>query len=156
MKLQLDERMRTSVRFRQLMQFVEDLSLDDNDDDPSYPDNDGPPRYPGKDTVDVVTDYLTCIREHAWGHLERVYGTTFFNSMKKDLVVTVPAVWSERAKDLTMNAVAAAEFGADKTWLVTEPEAAAIYTLKCMSEGPLRGDLGVSLMKLIGPSQSAS
>ncbi|KAF3905023.1 hypothetical protein AA313_de0204483 [Arthrobotrys entomopaga] len=56
--------------------------------------------------------------------------------MRKQLVVTVPAVWSERAKNLTLSAVRRAAFDADKISLVAEPEAAAIYTLKGIREGP--------------------
>jgi molecular chaperone DnaK (HSP70) len=56
-------------------------------------------------------------------------------TLTKDLVVTVPAVWSERAKDQTLKAVTKSKWGASKISLVTEPEAAAIYTLKWMTEG---------------------
>ncbi|KAK4161725.1 hypothetical protein QBC43DRAFT_357267 [Cladorrhinum sp. PSN259] len=144
MKLRLDEKMKGSEQFRMLLAFltsrVNDLDLDASDilDEP-----DGPPEYPGKSPVDMVSDYLTKVREAAWAEIERTYGAEMFASMRRELVVTVPAVWSERAKDLTLKAVQRAGFNAPRINLVTEPEAAAIYTLKHMREGPNRDDVKV-------------
>ena len=142
MKLKLDEQMKGSLNFRLLLAFLtsnmEGLDLDDVMDG-----GDGPPEYPGKSPVDLVADYLSRVREHAWKDLEAQYGASTFESMKKELVVTVPAVWSERAKDQTMKAVNRAKFQASKISLVTEPEAAAIYTLKTMMEGANRTELQV-------------
>ncbi|KAK6544698.1 hypothetical protein TWF694_001384 [Orbilia ellipsospora] len=140
MKLKLDEKMKGSDQFRLLLAFLTrgmaDVDIDDILDKPS-----GPPDYPGKDPVDMVADYLSKVRETAWEVLENQYGKVFFASMRKDLIVTVPAVWSERAKDLTLKAVGRAKFEADKISLVTEPEAAAIYTLKGIREGPNRDEI---------------
>ncbi|KAM7198281.1 hypothetical protein V8F33_005072 [Rhypophila sp. PSN 637] len=144
MKLRLDEKMKGSEQFRHLLAFLTsrmtdlDIDVDDLLDKP-----DGPPEYPGKDPVDMVADYLTRVRGAAWAEIEKTYGKEMFASMRKELVVTVPAVWSERAKDLTLKAVQRAHFNADKISLVTEPEAAAIYTLKGMMEGPNKNDVKV-------------
>ena len=70
-----------------------------------------------------------------WKTLSNQYGEDLFETLTKELVVTVPAVWSERAKDQTLKAVTKAKWAASKISLVTEPEAAAIYTLKWMTEG---------------------
>jgi len=54
------------------------------------------------------------------------------------LVVTVPAVWSDAAKDSTLRAVRMAGFDTTcfpllkRTILTTEPEAAAIYTIQSL------------------------
>jgi molecular chaperone DnaK (HSP70) len=64
-------------------------------------------------------------------------------TLDKQLVVTVPAVWSERAKDQTLKAVTKAKWAASKISLVSEPEAAAIYTLKGMTEGANRAEVRV-------------
>ena len=142
MKLKLDEKMKGSEQFRMLLAFLTrnmaDVDIDDILDKP-----DGPPDYPGKDPVDMVTDYLGHIREKTWEILGDTYGTELLNTMTKHLVVTVPAVWSERAKDLTLKAVTRAKFDVGKIMLVTEPEAAAIYTLKSMREGPNKDDIKV-------------
>ncbi|KAK0726065.1 hypothetical protein B0H67DRAFT_480099 [Lasiosphaeris hirsuta] len=144
MKLRLDEKMKGSEQFRLLLAFLTsrmtdlDVSVDDLLDKP-----DGPPEYPGKDPVDMVADYLTKVREWTWVEMERTYGAEMFASMRKELVVTVPAVWSERAKDLTLKAVQRAKFDAAKTSMVTEPEAAAIYTLKGMLEGYNKSEIRV-------------
>jgi len=145
MKLRLDEKMKGSEQFRLLLAFLTsrmtdlDVSVDDILDKPDG----GPPDYPGKDPVDMVADYLTKVREWTWIEMERTYGAEMFASMRKELVVTVPAVWSERAKDLTLKAVHRAGFDAAKTSLVTEPEAAAIYTLKGMREGYNKAEICV-------------
>jgi hypothetical protein len=143
MKLKLDEKMKGSRQFQLLLRFLSasmgGLSMDDMLD---MPDEDGPPEYPGKDPVDVVADYLTLVREHAWKEMGQLYGPTMLDSMNKELVVTVPAVWSERAKDLTIKAVMRANWDA-KISMVTEPEAAAVYTLKGMMEGVSKEDVKV-------------
>ncbi|KAK3997750.1 hypothetical protein QBC44DRAFT_228707 [Cladorrhinum sp. PSN332] len=146
MKLRLDEKMKGSPEFRMLLAFLTsrvnslDLDLDPSDllDEP-----DGPPEYPGKSPVDMVSDYLTKVREAAWQEMEKTYGVQMFASMRRELVVTVPAVWSERAKDLTLKAVQRAGFKCSQINMVTEPEAAAIYTLKHMREGPNRSEIKV-------------
>ncbi len=139
MKLKLDEKMKGSPQFRLLLAFLTSRMADVDIDGILDKDADQPPDYPGKSAVDMVADYLTDLRKVAWSQLERTYGASLFQSMRKDLVVTVPAVWSERAKDLTLKAVEKAGFKADKMSMVTEPEAAAIYTLKGDAGGPEQG-----------------
>lgn len=68
--------------------------------------------------------------------MKNQYQAALFESLPKELIVTVPAVWSERAKDLTLKAVSKADFGAQKTWIVTEPEVAAVYALRDMMHVP--------------------
>jgi len=148
MKLRLDERLKRSKQLKLLLRFLtsnfNDLTLDDldsNDDDEE--EEDGPPDYPGKAPVDIVADYLTEVRKWAWKHLEEQYGVELFATLTKELVVTVPAVWSERAKDLTLKAVTKAGWATSKIMLVTEPEAAAIFTLKWMTEGANREQVNI-------------
>ncbi|KAF2463990.1 actin-like ATPase domain-containing protein [Lindgomyces ingoldianus] len=144
MKLRLDERTNKSKQIRMLLAFLTgnfgSLNIDDLDSDQE---EDAPPEYPGKDAVDIVGDYLTYVREHVWKDLESQYGEALLSSMEKEVVVTVPAVWSERAKDQTLKAVIEAKFPAAKLMMVTEPEAAAIYSLKEMQEGAKRDDVQV-------------
>ena len=134
MKLKLDDKMKSSTQLRLLMALLTQR-FDSIDLDDVMENTDTPPEYPGKDPVEMVADYLTKIREHCFAHISKIYGDQMFRSMRKELVVTVPAVWSEIAKDRTLKAVTRANFATDKLSLVTEPESAAIYTLKWMTEG---------------------
>lgn len=140
MKLKLDERLKKSSQLKLLLALLssnlEGLNLDSDDED-------GPPEYPGKAPVEIVSDYLTAVRKFVWEELGNIFDPGLFKSLRKELVVTVPAVWSERAKDLTLKAVHKADFMTNEIMLVTEPEAAAIYTLKTMLEGANRNALKV-------------
>ncbi|KAM0208327.1 hypothetical protein ACHAPA_000240 [Fusarium lateritium] len=56
-----------------------------------------------------------------------------------DFVVTVPAIWSPKAKQSTEQAAAMAGFcGNQRIQLISEPEAAALYTLKTLSPSTLQ------------------
>ena len=152
MKLKLDDQMARSSQFREFLQHMDrnfgGLQLDDNpdsDEDGRMVDDDmdAPPPYPGKTTVEIVADYLKYVRKTSYKVIEKQYRSAMLESMRKELVVTVPAVWSERAKDQTMKAVEKSGWRADATLLVTEPEAAAVYTLKSMMEGVSKSEVKV-------------
>lgn len=143
MKLKLDEKMKRSKQMSLLLKFLaglESLSIDDLDSDSE----EEPPEYPGKTPVEVVADYLSEVRKHTWTKLEVKYGAELFRTLTKELVITVPAVWSERAKDLTLKAVTKAQWDVKKISIVTEPEAAAVYTLKYMSTGVQQDQIKVN------------
>jgi hypothetical protein len=146
MKLRLDEHLKKSKQLKLLLAFLSsslgDLNLGDSDSE----DEDGPPDYPGRGPVDMVGDFLTEVRKHVWGELTSTYGEPTLKTLTKELVITVPAVWSERAKDLTLKAVTKAKFDAEKISMVTEPEAAAIYTLKGMTEGANKEEIKVCVI----------
>jgi hypothetical protein len=107
------------------------LKSDDGKDD------DRPLAYPGKDPVKIVGDFLSGVKKHVMFCLERIYGKSLLREFEIELVVTVPAVWSDEAKNLTCQAVSKAGFDSDsiKLSIIAEPEAAAIYTLKSMEDG---------------------
>lgn len=81
----------------------------------------------GKPVVDVATDYLKVLYEHALGYINNAYPKDFVDMQQKKFVLTVPAVWSDKAKDLTLKA--AKNAGIYPVQLIKEPEAAALYTL---------------------------
>ncbi|RPB14079.1 actin-like ATPase domain-containing protein [Morchella conica CCBAS932] len=83
-----------------------------------------------KEPVDVVADYLTCLRKHAIHCIQNTYGKAFVDATPIDYILTVPAIWSDNAKELTLQAAETAGFG-DRTTLqlVSEPDAAAAWTL---------------------------
>jgi len=65
--------------------------------------------------------------------LTRRYGESFMSSTKVEFVLTCPAVWSDKAKNTTLLAAERAGMGAKSTiQMISEPEAAAVYTLKAM------------------------
>jgi hypothetical protein len=134
MKLSLDEQScKPSSEMQQLRAFTTSdfkrLGREDNSAE------EPPPAYPAKDPVEMVTDYLTEVRKHVFKEIELQYGEALFQSLRRSLVITVPAVWSERAKDLTVQAVRKSGWKTDLISLVTEPECGAIYTLRWMITG---------------------
>jgi len=71
--------------------------------------------------------------------LTRRYGETFISLTKVEFVLTVPAVWSDSAKDATLKAAEKAGMGKrHELKLISEPEAAAVYTLKAIQPNHLK------------------
>lgn len=67
------------------------------------------------------------------GVLVKQIGENYLQSTPMDCWLTVPAVWSDAAQNMTKIAAQAAGFGSrekDSIHLITEPEAAAISVLK--------------------------
>ncbi|RSM15087.1 hypothetical protein CDV31_005168 [Fusarium ambrosium] len=88
--------------------------------------------HPGKSVTDMVSDYLRLIYEEVMASLQRRFSNTL-NGLKINFVITTPAMWSPAAQHNTMIAARAAGFGSrpqDSIESVTEPEAAASYTLR--------------------------
>ncbi|KAJ2905254.1 Hsp70 family protein [Zalerion maritima] len=92
----------------------------------------------GKNVVDAVSDYLTQIHAHTMDMLTRRYGESFMASTKVDFVLTCPAVWSDAAKNTTLLAAERAGMGGrSQIQMISEPEAAAVYTLKAIQPNHL-------------------
>lgn len=91
-----------------------------------------------KNVVDAVSDYLTQIYKHTMDTLTRRYGESFMASTKVDFVLTCPAVWSDAAKNTTLQAAERAGMGSrSEIQMISEPEAAAVYTLKAIQPNHL-------------------
>lgn len=89
--------------------------------------------------MEAVTDYLAQIYKHSMETLARRYGETFLSLTKVQFVLTVPAVWSDSAKDATLKAAENAGMGKrHELQLISEPEAAAVYTLKAIQPNHLQ------------------
>lgn len=56
----------------------------------------------GKTPVDVAADYIGAIYNHALRQIAAGVPEGYVETCKKDFVLTVPAVWSDKAKNLTM------------------------------------------------------
>ncbi|OQO13037.1 hypothetical protein B0A48_02501 [Cryoendolithus antarcticus] len=99
-------------------------------------------RKSDRTVIDGVADFLSVL----WGHtnecLERRYGEAFMRDVEKEFVLTVPAVWSDSAKNATLQAAERAGMGTkSEIKLISEPEAAAVYALKMTPpKGLKRGD----------------
>ncbi|KAF4585832.1 hypothetical protein GQ602_005137 [Ophiocordyceps camponoti-floridani] len=94
-------------------------------------------RY-NKNVVDAVSDYLVQIYRHSMDTLTRRYGESFMASTKVDFVLTCPAVWSDAAKNATRLAAERAGMGRrSEIQMISEPEAAAVYTLKAIQPNNL-------------------
>ncbi|KAI1430656.1 actin-like ATPase domain-containing protein [Xylaria sp. CBS 124048] len=91
-----------------------------------------------KTVVDAVSDYLTAIHGHTMDTLGRRYGESFMASTQVDFVLTCPAVWSDAAKNATLQAAERAGMGLkSEIQMISEPEAAAVYTLKAIQPNHL-------------------
>jgi molecular chaperone DnaK (HSP70) len=58
-----------------------------------------------------VADYLREIHKHAEAELMKRYGAIFLDTTDVEWILTVPAVWSDRAKDATLAAARQAGMG---------------------------------------------
>ncbi|KAF1845397.1 actin-like ATPase domain-containing protein [Cucurbitaria berberidis CBS 394.84] len=96
------------------------------------------PQSAQKQPVEIIADFLGQVKAHLIKNLDQKYGKTLWRTLPLTLVVTVPAVWADIAKAHTLEAVRKAGFNElefpelNNTIMVTEPEAAAIYTIKAL------------------------
>ncbi|RAH80826.1 actin-like ATPase domain-containing protein [Aspergillus japonicus CBS 114.51] len=107
------------------------LLLDEHQDQEYAPSLESKPllvKY-GKDAVQVSGDYLKNLVVHVKDTLERRFGESA-KSMELIYVLTVPAVWSDKAKDATLRAAFLAGVDSSQVSLVSEPEAAALHSLR--------------------------
>lgn len=78
---------------------------------------------------DVAADYLSKIWQYTKDDISRVRGEDWSDIYTVRAVLTVPAIWSDSAKDRTLRIAKAAGLP-DNVSLVSEPEAAALAVLR--------------------------
>ncbi|KAG5915102.1 hypothetical protein E4U53_004528 [Claviceps sorghi] len=102
-------------------------------DEPDTPNSDG-------DTpLQLTKIYLSCLHDHFIRILEDKLSSAVVHATPMDFVVTVPAIWSNTAKQATERAAAMAGFcGNRRIHLISEPEAAALYTIKRLGSSVLK------------------
>ena len=83
----------------------------------------------GKSAVQVSGDYLASLVTHAREMLRRRFGAAL-QTFDLHYILTVPAVWSDKGKNSTMQAAHLAEIPAANLTLLSEPEAAAVYAIR--------------------------
>ena len=117
----------TSLRYLKLL-------LDPHQDLPSYVSREdlySQLQLCGKTAAEAIADYLSALYKRIQEELVKRYGKVMVDTTMIEYVVTVPAVWSDVAKDETLKAAEQAGIGPN-LHMISEPEAAAIYTLKAL------------------------
>ncbi|KAK9458039.1 hypothetical protein V1511DRAFT_455245 [Dipodascopsis uninucleata] len=89
----------------------------------------------GKSEIEVVADYLGCLRDAMVKELHKKLGDIFVREEKNiKYFLTVPAIWDDAGKNATRQAAVLAGFVDDisdrRLSLITEPEAAAVFCAK--------------------------
>ncbi|KAK0648651.1 putative hsp70 protein [Cercophora newfieldiana] len=80
-----------------------------------------------KKPVNVAADFIHAIYQHALTEITKMVPQGYMSLCQKKFVLSVPAVWSDAAKQATLEAAKMA--GIFPVTLIKEPEAAALYTL---------------------------
>ncbi|TGZ81553.1 actin-like ATPase domain-containing protein [Ascodesmis nigricans] len=90
--------------------------------------------------VDVATDFLSSVREHAFKCISASYDKDFVAQSKIEYILTIPAIWTDQAKALVVQAARKAKMGTHRVnfHLVSEPEAAAAYTFRVIQPHNLK------------------
>jgi molecular chaperone DnaK (HSP70) len=94
-------------------------------------------RQSGKDVQTALSDYLTEVIKHARQTLSDRYGQYFLSTTRLEFVLTVPAIWSDTAQRAT-KAVAERAGIREEIRMISEPEAAAVYTLQAIQPNHLK------------------
>jgi len=107
---------------------------------------------PGKKPVDLAADYLRELYKWAKLKLEESYP-----SLQEDLgreggvvvkcCLTVPAIWDDKAKELTRQAAIQAGIDGNGVYMISEPEAAAVHCLTALEA--VKGNLKVDNVYVI-------
>ncbi|KAL5608920.1 hypothetical protein FOVSG1_003601 [Fusarium oxysporum f. sp. vasinfectum] len=85
----------------------------------------------GRNVDELVTDFISQLVDHLMYTLREKLGSGLVDSTPLQFVITVPAIWSDSAKEKTKKACEQAMISVSEhhVHLVSEPEAAAIYAL---------------------------
>ena len=89
----------------------------------------------------LATDYLTALHNHIEAMLLRTVTEAALRRTPREYIITVPAVWTEVARELTSSCAVDAGMGPkDRLHVVSEPEAAALYAFNEMKSYGLEVD----------------
>lgn len=82
-----------------------------------------------KSAISASGEYVGMLVAHAKNILMLRFGSAL-QTMNLQFVMTVPAVWSDKAKDTMMQVACLAGIPNADLFLVSEPEAAAVYAIR--------------------------
>lgn len=96
----------------------------------------------GQNIDKLVTDYLTGLGTYIMRYFRREIGDAIVNITPFQFVLTVPAIWGDRAKQRTVNAFKRAMNvqGRNSVIAISEPEAAATCVIQKMPKNELKID----------------
>ncbi|KAK3374126.1 hypothetical protein B0T24DRAFT_577000 [Lasiosphaeria ovina] len=105
-------------------------------DDPSLREATGSALFhlpPGKDAQMVCQDFLVEVYRFVVNNLRMRMTPEVFKRTPMECYLTIPAIWTDKARSATLEAAKAAGFGSrkiDSIYMIPEPEAAAIAALR--------------------------
>ncbi|KAM7197103.1 hypothetical protein V8F33_005762 [Rhypophila sp. PSN 637] len=86
---------------------------------------------PAKSAIGIVTDLFRGVQKTIWAECNKVWGEEIFQTMQKELVVTVPAEWLQETKDKLLKAISRAfQLEQLSIHIATAEEVGALYVLK--------------------------
>ncbi|CAG8949948.1 hypothetical protein HYFRA_00004279 [Hymenoscyphus fraxineus] len=91
---------------------------------------------PFRGAAGVCEDFLREVYTHVSEKFRQEMSAVTFECTPMECWITLPAIWSDEGKDATLNAARKAGFGnraGDEVFTITEPEAAAIATLRALA-----------------------
>ncbi|KAH8663252.1 hypothetical protein BGZ61DRAFT_431957 [Ilyonectria robusta] len=91
-----------------------------------------------KSPVQITADFIGAIYKHGLSEISKRFSKDYVDRCNKEHVLSVPAVWSDAAKNATLQAAELA--GLSPIHLIKEPEAAALWTAKKMDRRLERND----------------
>jgi len=93
-----------------------------------------PPGYDGDVSSEkLVTDYLKALRQTAENALHKKLPARILVTTPREWIITIPAIWSDSAKQKMRTCAESAGMGSgSQLHIISEPEAAAIYTLQAV------------------------
>ncbi|KAH7139869.1 Hsp70 family protein-like protein [Dactylonectria estremocensis] len=94
-----------------------------------------------KPPVHIACDYIGAMYKHALSEMTKAVTADYLAICQKQFVLSVPAVWSDAAKNATL--MAAKMAGLHPVSLIKEPEAAALYTLQSLNFSLKEGNVFV-------------
>jgi molecular chaperone DnaK (HSP70) len=94
------------------------------------------PTAQDRSAQEMTTDYLRVLHKHSHAYMSTKYGKGVLATTAIQYVLTVPAMWSDKSKELTRSCAIAAGFGT-KIHLISEPEAAVTHALDAIRNSNL-------------------
>ncbi|KPI42713.1 Chaperone protein dnaK [Cyphellophora attinorum] len=95
------------------------------------------PTAQDKSAQEMTTDYLRELHKITQAYISGKLGKAVLATTQVQYVLTVPAMWSDKGKELTRSCARAAGFGA-RIHLISEPEAAVTHALDAIRNSNLK------------------